>query len=112
MRAKRGSRRAHYEALLIKMMKKDVFPRKRLKSHNEILKDIKSFNEELIDYLFILRPSGKKSFVDAVNVWLDLECRIIEAKPELYIIGRGEELMKKINSLRIEYDKKNIQEIK
>lgn len=92
-------------ALLKKAMKKQWGFKWYQKDLNQIdfFKDLKYFNEEVLDVLLTGEPGSLPEAIILINDWIQLECIMTKFNKKRYSIGVGKTLFAMIDAQRILY---------
>lgn len=80
------------------------------KEARKLLKDIKNYPEELIDFIMEVKPITLDHFVELVNIWVHFETKMTGSIKRDYSIGQGEWLFGILKRDRFFWDMKNILE--
>ena len=104
-RFKQNLRLGFKRGLLKKALKRQFnykwYSLKKDKQTKQILRDVKFFPEELIDFLMEIKPQNKKQLKTYINDWLHLEAKATNSKRLYYEFGKGEKIFREIYRNRL-----------
>lgn len=74
------------------------------KEVKRVLKDIKSFPEEVTDYMLEAKPKDLEEFKYYIDSWLHMESVMTSNKRERYVFGTAKSLFSKMKAQREVYN--------